>query len=510
MQPLIHHRVVDKPYLLVKVQREKIETQGLDTAEFGHQVNSAATSVPDGIFARWCWDGGRLVVNNDRYGFYPLFWFSGPNGGVCVSPSLTRLIELGAPTELNTDALAVFFRLGYFLGNDTPFSAIKVVPPNAVFEWKSGELTCHGRYPQTPRASLINRDEAIDRYIDLFATAMARRVPASGKCAVPISGGRDSRHILLEMHRIGISPAVCVSALDNPPDPNQDPEIAKLLCTELGFKHVIVDQRLSVLEAEMRKNRETHFCASAHGWYLALADFLNGNFANVYDGIAGDVLSQSSFLDPHLHAAFRSRNGDVIATALLAKHALSYSALKGVLKGRLKLALDPEIAKRRLSSELERHIDMPNPIASFIFWNRTRREIALAPYNLLQGIPNVYAPYLDHDLFDFMTTLPADLLMDRAFHSDAIARAYPTFAHIPYADKRALPTNDSHIRARFLSEATRRFLFRKPSPLMHNTIPRAKMLASFLSRGHIKPWISPWIVYLDQIEFLSERRHYHG
>ena len=494
------------PYFLVRKRDGSIETSGVADAEFGHRLPSTIGSIADGVFAGWHWDGTRLVVENDRYGFYPLFWFRLPDGGVCVSPSLDGLMEHGAPTGVDIAALAVFFRLGYFLGDDTPFSAIKVVPPNAVFEWESGELTCHARYPQTPKAAFIARDEAIDRYIDLFAAAMARRVPASGKFAVPISGGRDSRHILLELHRTGIDPAVCVSAMDNPPDPNQDPEIAKLLCAELGFKHVIVDQRLSVLQAELRKNCETHFCASAHGWYLALADFLNGHFACVYDGIAGDVLSQSSFLDPELHAAFRSRNGDVIATALLSKHASAYSALKGILKGALKQALDPEVAKRRLSREVQRHIDMPNPIASFIFWNRTRREIALAPYGLLKGIPQVYTPYLDHAVFDFLTTLPADMLMDRTFHSDAIARAYPAFAHIPYADKLAPATDDTGTRARFLAETARRFLLRKPSSLMNNTIPRAKILAGWLSGGHIKPWVSPWIIYLDQIESIINRR----
>lgn len=501
-----HVATESDPYFLVRKRDGAIETSGVADAEFGHQLPSTIGSAADGVFAGWHWDGTQLVVENDRYGFYPLFWFRLADGGVCVSPSLDRLIEHGAPTGFDLEALAVFFRLGYFLGNDTPFSAIKVVPPNAVFEWKNGELTCNARYPRIPKVSSIARDEAIDRYIDLFAAAMARRAPSSGKFAVPISGGRDSRHILLELHRTGIDSGVCVSAMDNPPDPNQDPEIAKLLCAELGFKHVIVDQRLSVLHAELRKNRETHFCASAHGWYLALADFLNGHFACVYDGIAGDVLSQSSFLDPSLHTAFRSRNKNTISTELLSRHASAYSALKGILKGRLKQALDPEIAKERLAREVQRHIDMPNPIASFIFWNRTRREIALAPYSLLKGISNVHAPYLDHALFDFLTTLPADMLMDRTFHSDAIARAYPAFAHIPYADKLAPRTDDRDTRARFLAEVARRFLLRKPSSLMNNTIPRAKILAGLLSGGHIKPWISPWIIYLDQIESIIDRR----
>lgn len=496
-----------EPFFLVRMQGGRAATQGQADAEFGHRLPSAGHGVDDGVFAGWHWDGTRLVAGNDRYGFQPLFWTRFPDGGVGVSPSLARLIEHGAPTELDIEALAVFFRLGFFIGDDTPFAAIKAMPPDAVFAWSHGTLECHGRFPRVRKASTLSRDDAIDAYIDHFARAMARRTPGSDAFAVPVSGGRDSRHILLELHRTGLRPAVCVSALDNPPDPNQDPAVAGQLCAALGFGHVVIEQQLSVLSAQVRKNRETHFCATAHGWYLALADFLSHRFDCVYDGIAGDVLSQSSYLDADLDAVFRSRDARLVADALLGRNASTQTMLDGLLKGRLRAALDPEVARHRLSGEVARHLDMPNPIASFFFWNRTRRQIALAPHALLKGIPRVHAPFLDHDLFDFAATLPADMLMDRAFHTDAIARAYPAFAHIPYADhKHAPPADDGKVRARFLAEATRRFVLRKPSSWMRNTVPRLKMLAGCLSRGRVNPSIPMLIVYLDQLESVVRDR----
>lgn len=496
------------PYFLIRKRKGCFETRGQPTAKFGCPLGFTSNTLADGIFARWCWDGTRLIANNDRYGFYPLFWCELPNGGVCISSSLVTLVEHGASTELNFEALSVFFRLGTFVGDDTPFTAVKTVPPNAVFEWQNGELKCYGRYPKTPGASEISRDDAIDQYIGLFASAMAKRTPTPGKFAVPVSGGRDSRHILLELHRMGIEPDVCISARDNPPDPNQDPEIGRLLCNKLGFRHTVIDQQLSVMSAEIRKNQETHFCAAAHGWYLALADFLSNQFDYIYDGLGGDVLSQSSFLTPALDAAFHVDNTDTISSQLLFGPSPQKTvALKGLLKRQLQKSMAPPIAKRRLSREIEKHLDMPNPVASFFFWNRTRRMTSLAAYGLLNGKLQTHAPFLDHDLFDFMSTLPSEMLLDRTFHDDAIARAYPAFAQIPYANhKAAPPADDTLIKARFLDEAANRFLVRKPWSLMNNTIPRAKLLAGVLSRGRIRPWIPPWIVYLDQLEALIEQR----
>lgn len=493
-------------YFLVQKRGDTIETRGESSAQFGHQIPSVH-SVTDGIFARWHWDGRRLKVTNDRYGFYPLFWFSSPGGGVCVAPSISTLIEQGAPTNLDVEALAVFFRLGYFVGDDTPFSEIKTVPPNAVFEWTNGKLECHGRYPSASGATRLSRDDAIDRYIELFAHSMARRAPGAGTSAMPISGGRDSRHILLELHRSGFEPTMCVSALDHPPDSNEDPKVAAALCRALDFKLVVIDQQLSLLSAQLRKNKETHFCASAHGWYVALADVLNGQFDCAYDGIAGDVLSQSKFLNPALDAVFRSRQVKSICDMLLSQAASSFTGLDSLLGGDLKMASEPDVAAKRLAIEVERHLGGPNPVASFIFWNRTRREIALAPYSLLAGIPRVYAPFLDHDLFDFLTTLPTSMLMDHTFHDATIARAYPEFAHIPYVDKNAPSTDDSKLRARFLAESAHRLLLKRPSRLMKNAGPRAKMLASVLSGGRVNPWISPLVIYLDQLESLMGKRH---
>lgn len=488
------------PYFRIRKLGDRIETQGRPTAAFGHRIESARHTVDDGVFAHWQWDGKRLVAGNDRYGFCPLFWSRIHGTGICISPSILALIEQGAPTDLDVEALSIFFRLGHFVGEDTPFTAIKALPPNADFTWRNGNLECHARYPASPKRSDISRDDAIDGYITLFAQAMARRRPPTD-FAVPASGGRDSRHILLQLHEMGLVPTICVSEKDPPPDPNEDPIIAARLCRELGFKHITVEHELSVFAAQLRKTPEVNFCEVPDGWFLPIVDFLGQRFDCIYDGIAGDVLSQSSYLNPEIDAVFRSRQKDRICRKLLGTEGSANALLTKLLRGELEPAAHVEVAIKRLRGEIDKHLDAHNPVGSFIFWNRTRRKIATGPYGLLREIACVYAPYLDHDLYDFLTSLPASLLMDRALHTEAIARAYPAFANIPYANHKAAPPVDSRgVKAQYLSEAGRRFLLRRPSSLMNTAVPRAKMLASILSRGHVNPWISPLVVYLSQIE----------
>src|SRR5690606_13487146 len=91
-------------------------------------------------------------------------------------------------------------------------------------------------------------------------------------------------------------------------------------------------------------------------------------------------------------------------------------------------------AEHRLVDELARHTQAPNPIAAFYFWNRTRREIALIPYGLLANVPRVHCPFVDRDLYNFLAGLPWRSVADNNLHTEAIHRAYPEYADIPFAD----------------------------------------------------------------------------
>jgi len=86
----------------------------------GHRV-AGRDGTTDGIYAGWQWNGRTLILEQDRYGFFPLFEWRTADAH-WVSTDLGTLIERGAPTELDFDALAVFFRIGFFVGSDTPFA----------------------------------------------------------------------------------------------------------------------------------------------------------------------------------------------------------------------------------------------------------------------------------------------------------------------------------------------------------------------------------------------------
>jgi hypothetical protein len=446
----------------------------------GHRIALADGSV-DGIYAGWQWTGGELAVHQDRYGFFPLFECR-TTDAYALSTDLLTLLERGAPADFDLDALAVFVRVGFFVGTDTPFRAIRAVHP-----------------PALPRRRLdMRRPEARDAFIDLFRTAITRRLPAA-PFVMPLSGGRDSRHILFALCDAQCQPQACVTVRHFPPRANDDELIARELCTTLGIEHRVLEQPRARTMVERRKNEATHICTDEHAQFVVMADHLRAHTRETYDGIAGDVLSQSTYLRPEILALVERGNLRGAAEFVLDGYGtmMAEGALARVLTPAVYRELSRERAVQRLAREMAAHVDAANPIGSFFLANRTRREIALAPFALMRDVI-AFAPYLDRDVYDLLAALPASLLLDRALHTDAIAKAWPQYAHVPYERKgmkmqdrgaaRALARDLARI---IVGERLRRWV--RPSAVLPG------VGATVLDGSAERLWHTPLLVYLDQI-----------
>lgn len=379
------------------------------------------------VFVRWYWDGHALLAENDRLGFYPLFYALRPDG-IALSPSLLRLLATGVPADLDEGALATFFRLGFFLGEDTPFRAVRLLPPGGSLRWTPRSFDVAGGC-WIPRPQSLSREAAMDLYSETFRQAITEAA-ADGEAAVPLSGGRDSRHILLALSAIGAPPQVCYSVRHYPPKPDEDADIASRVSARVNVPHVVIPQSQRRLAAETRKNRLTHFCSLEHAWILALADRVaaDGAGMTLYDGIGGDVLSAGLLLDERRLDLFARGRLEELAEMLLGDDGyVVYLLPRNALR-----RMGREPARARLVQELARHVDAANPWASFLFWNRTRRSVAVSPFGILHPACRVTTPFLHPVVYELLASLPATMMLDHQFHTETIARAFPDFADVPY------------------------------------------------------------------------------
>ncbi|GLF92729.1 asparagine synthase-related protein [Streptomyces yaizuensis] len=415
-----------------------VRAAGAHEARLGHAVGGHDLddpAVPEGVFASWRWDGGRLLVRTDRYGMFPLFYRAGA-GSIALSTRVEELLTPGEDAEPDHDALAVFVRLGFFLAEDTCFTGIRALPPAATLTWTPAAGVRIDAGERGPRGTVdTDRERAVDGFVELFRAAVARRLPPA-PYLLPLSGGRDSRHILLELCRQGVPPKLCVSGAKFPPDPGADAEVAAALARRLGLAHRTLTPRRSQFRAELTANTAQSMTTLDGAWTLPLLAYLGRHSPVTYDGIGGGELAQNPSI-----GLIRDLPRELSAPAALPELADTLLRAAGRTGPHIDWLLGPrhaalwsqERARARLVAELARHRDAAFPLGSFFFWNRTRRSIAMAPYALAPASTVVHAPYLDHALFDHLSTVPHRHLIDGDFHDRALARAYPEHDGFPFA-----------------------------------------------------------------------------
>src|SRR5690242_11615152 len=348
-----------EPFVHIRRVGDRYVVNGQLSCSFGHRIARSEGS-DDGVFAAWSWNGDTLKVENDRYGMYPLY-YAAWDGQIAVSRGIMSLLHCGTPTDLDGDALAVFLRLGFFLGEDTPFRAIRVPPPNGVLEWRAGHLNVQSGL-RFPKPQHLGRRTAQDGLIELFATAIRRRRPQAEDFSVPLSGGRDSRHILLCLCADGSKPRSCITVRSFMQRQHDEDEAAARVAAALEVPHVVLHQTSDLFTAEQGKNVATDFCTDEHAWLLVLADYLSNRARWIYDGIGGDVLGNGLFAEPESIELYEANRIEELAERLLGPEIWPDILTKSAYK-----RLSRSAALGRLIREMSRHASAPNTITSFYF-----------------------------------------------------------------------------------------------------------------------------------------------
>ena len=471
---------------------------GEASVELGHRLPSTTGHArADGVWARWHWDGSTLTAETDRYGLWPLFHATGP-GRIMVSSSLPRLVLEGAPTDLDHEALAVFGGLGHYLGDDTPLAGVRAVPPDGGLRW-DGRLQTFGQFPPGSDRADVDRDEAIVRFLDAFRDAVWRRVRAAAPIVLPLSGGHDSRHILLALCELGRPPAACITITQYPPIAADDVEVARRLCRRLGIPHEVVAP-LPRIEAELRKNVTCNFLADENAWYVPLADRLRDCGATLH-GLAGDMLATDLLQLRSWVALLRAGDLSALADGILARG--------GQPGGRTRapfLADDDTYTRvrARVVEGLREHATAPNPLTMFYFRTSPIRELGPMATSMLDGA-TCYCPFLDHAVFDLLTSLPVALKRG-GFHTAALHRAYPGFADLPFSTPS--PTHGMRAQyARFALDVGRYGVGREPGRGPGYVASLAGMAVA-AARPYPRPRheVPEWILYRWQLEDLLAGR----
>lgn len=413
------------PFLTARMAGNAVSFTGTPSLQIGKDLVAGAPSLTAG----WQAGGDHLTFWTDRLGFIQIFYHIGREE-IVLADNLRDVASRVSGLQFDFDALSVFFRLGFFLGNDTPFRGVKVLAPAASLRWPQ-QVPVVEPPIAAPRAWDLSRDAAIENYFHLFSESCKRRLDAARHHVLPLSGGRDSRHIFLELLRLGAPPAAVITHPRTRSVGAQDVAISGLLAERAGVERILINAAPGQsLREEREKNELTNYLSDEGAWVKKIGDSLPSQTNLVFDGLAGDVWSNSLFWDPVMLAQLRSGRWEACALRLLKPDKIPKIFSSDFAR---ELSLDRAVA--RLSRDLGQHQDFPNPVSAFYFWNRTRREISLGPMQLFPPEIDVKLPYIDEDVFSFLSSLPAEAYGEPGFHDEVILKVYPEWADIPFEKK---------------------------------------------------------------------------
>ncbi len=491
-------------------RRDATEWVAAGTARVRLGNQSGEMALPHLPSAGWTYENGCLTATADRHGFVPLYYYDGPKG-FGVADSWVELQQYFELSRFDDAAIACYLRLGHYLAEDTPFEGVRRLAPAARLTWADGR--CHVDEPAVavPSLSRIDRDEAVVEYGRRFRNAVVDIVQSSRLAPIGlISGGQDSRHILLAMLEAGVRPSRCLTQVPTSRGEQDDSVIARRLCDALDVNMESIDAAPRSLRSERRKNRLVGMESAYHGWLLPLADVLRTvPRAMIFDGLGGDALSASRFLTSEWVHAIRT---DRIADA-----AAAYMGPEGHLQAMLRPGYlerwSRALAHERVTLQLRRWLGYPNPQAAFQIRNRTRRAIAVSLWPLLARGHDVALPYFHPEVFDFLIALPMDLLIGRKFHREAIAARYPECRDIPYAVAgNRMPEFDIRHLSRFVVEGFALSRRQTIAPMLRASYLQVRLARAAAQRTYLEQLEGRLNVacYLDQLVGLTRSKRRLG
>ncbi len=344
-----------------------------------------------GSYALSIWDKkqNKVFITNDLLSKRAIYYHVS-DSGVCFAGSYYDLLDLLAPTgyipKTNISAVEAMSSQGYLKGNETYLKDVFYLNAfeSIVVDLKSNASEVIKHKPKkTPVPQ--NEDEVIDKFDALFTNAVKLQFEKNKEYgyqqASTISGGMDSRACLLKGINVGYkNDIVCFSYAQSN---SLDFQISQQIAIDYGLDYLFYPMDSAVFIPRHKETMNRNECQQRSVGSTAaakMADLLNtNNFGIIHTGLLGGELL-----------------GDIISTTgNVNKQAEAFHKAINILLG---TKINPDTISYDFSALLDQLRACQN--FSYMFLHCCE----------------VFSPFLDEDLFMFVSQLESSLLYGRKLY----------------------------------------------------------------------------------------------
>ncbi|WP_426475682.1 asparagine synthase (glutamine-hydrolyzing) [Chryseobacterium balustinum] len=149
----------------------------------------------NGMFSMAIWDEEKqqLFCARDRFGEKPFYYALGKNGEFIFASEIKAILETGlVDAELNDEAIFHFLRHMYVDSQQSIYKNIKTLAPAHQLIYRNGEIEI-SEYWNFPKEELqISEEDAIIKFKSLVEESVEKQLIADVKVGAFLSGGLDS------------------------------------------------------------------------------------------------------------------------------------------------------------------------------------------------------------------------------------------------------------------------------------------------------------------------------
>jgi asparagine synthase (glutamine-hydrolysing) len=407
----------------------------------------------EGAFVLAIWDRSRqkLIIANDRFGLYPLY-YAHYDGKLLFAPEMKGVLcDSSFPKELDLTALAGYIRFQHLLGDRTFFVGLKLLPSASVLRYdiESDRLTIrpYWDFSEIPRLpTSLTFGEAVEEAGRLLEAAVSKLTRGGYRFGVYLSGGVDSRAILGLIDR----DAFPITTITYGQPGCRDVVYAQKIAARVGADH----HYFEFSDGEWVKDfvgfhldltEGFHSWIHAHG--ISILDQVRPLIEVNLTGFGGEQ-SAIAWEDPVLLQA----QDDIAFSCRLFELLSQKTTWPSICDVEERLLFSPRVSSevrclafRSLCSELANYDYLPHAqrAAYFALCNPDRRLFQYYTVFHRAHFEQRF-PFYDYRYFEFVYALPAEMLLDRRLRRAIIFGRMPSLAGIPY-DRDDLPITGGRV-----------------------------------------------------------------
>jgi asparagine synthase (glutamine-hydrolysing) len=423
------------------------------------------------VLAIWNRSQRELIIANDRFGLYPLYYAHYDSKLVFAPEMKGILCDPDFRQELNMTALAEYMRFQHLLGDKTFFEGLNLLPNATLLRYNT--QTDHlavepywdfSRIPESP--ANLTFEDAAEETGWLLKGAVNKLTTGNYRFGVYLSGGVDSRVILGLIDRDRFP----VTTITFGQKGSRDVAYAHKVAAKVGTRHHYFGfpngkwvEDFAGFHLELTEG--FHSWIHAHG--ISILDKVRPLIDVNLTGLHGMPLNWEDL------ALYRAQDDTAFSCRLF--YLLSQETTwPSIDDGEESFLFSPRISSQmhglafesfRLELAKYAHLPYEQRAASFSCFNSDRRLFEYYTVFHRSHLEQRF-PFYDYRYFEFVHALPPEMLFNRRLRRAIILSKMRPLARIPY-DKDNLPiTGDriSYVAAKFVQKV-KSFMNRYVAPM---------------------------------------------